>query len=476
MLTLDISGAMADAVGSKHGIEEADLELYVKRYGDITHEIVKERRSGGLAFLDLPYDSEMAGKVAEVAANIRDRFENLVVLGIGGSALGCIALHSALRHPQYNLREKPRMFFLDNIDPERTAGLLETLDPAKTCVNVITKSGSTAETMANMLVFLGWLKDALGDGWTKHIVATTDPKKGDLRKLAEKHNLVSLEVPPGVGGRFSVFSPVGLLSAAVSGISIEKVLEGAQLVDLALSKRQAENDPAFVYALMKFLLDTEKGKTMSVLMPYSHALRDIADWYRQLWAESLGKKNDIEGNEVHTGQTPIKALGTTDQHSQVQLYTEGPNNKLFTFLKVSGFRESVRIPDLFSDLGSCGYLAGSSVEKLIDAEAIGTLAALRGAKRPCFVLEAAEINEQTVGALLHFFEMVTAYSGRLYNINAIDQPGVEAGKVAAYALMGREGYAEKRGEIEAMLTGDPSKRLSIVEMTGIEKDDIIDVS
>ncbi|MHC4660431.1 MAG: glucose-6-phosphate isomerase [Planctomycetota bacterium] len=476
MLILDYSGAMDEAVGSVHGINSDDLSRHIDRYSAITHEIVKDRRAEKLAFLDLPYDSDVVNDIKAFAAQAREKFENFVVLGIGGSALGCIALHSALRHPYYNLREKPRMFFLDNIDPERTRGLLETLDPKKTCINVITKSGSTAETMANMLVFTGWLKKGVGDDFANHIVAVTDPEKGDLRALSNEMGITAFGIPLGVGGRFSVLSSVGLLPAAVSGIAVEKLLEGAQMVDLALGRSTAESDPAFIYSLLKFLLDTEKGKCISVLMPYSHALRDVADWYRQLWAESLGKKVDADGNEVNVGQTPIKALGTTDQHSQVQLYSEGPNNKVFTFLRVGKFRESVPIPNIFSEKASFGYLAGSTIQALLNAEADGTAAALRDAQRPSFTIETEEISEQVVGALLYFFELVTAYSGRLYNIDAFNQPGVEAGKLAAYALMGRDGYKEKRDSIRSKLTAKSKYRLSITRSDRLDSDDIIDVS
>jgi len=184
-------------------------------------------------------------------------------------------------------------------------------------------------------------------------------------------------------------------------------------------------------------------------MPYSYALKDLSDWYRQLWAESLGKKEDLTGNDVHIGPTPVKALGTTDQHSQVQLYREGPNDKLFTFLQVRNFEKDIKIgpaPDYAQELG---FLAGKDLSELLNNEKRATEYALLESKRPCLTVVFPEVNAYTVGQFIYLFEVTTSLAGALFNINPYDQPAVELGKEAAFALMGRQGYENLTQEIQS---------------------------
>ncbi|MCD6405855.1 MAG: glucose-6-phosphate isomerase, partial [Planctomycetes bacterium] len=313
-----------------------------------------------------------------------------------------------------------------------------------------TKSGSTAETMTQFLIFYDRLKKALGDSARDHIVATTDPHKGDLRKMAEEFGWRTVPIPSNVGGRFSVLTAVGLFPAAMLGVEIRQLLSGAAFMDRRCEAKSIEENPALAFAALQYILYQKKAP-ISVLMPYSSALYDIADWYRQLWAESLGKKTDLAGTVVNTGPTPVKALGATDQHSQVQLYVEGPYDKSVTFIEVQKQACTVEIPAALGKYDSCGYLGGHTVNELLAAEKRGTEVALVAAGRPNGTVLVPEVSEFTVGQLLYFFEMATAISGALYGINAFDQPGVEAGKVAAYALMGREGYGGKMAEIEEKL-------------------------
>ncbi|GAF90481.1 unnamed protein product, partial [marine sediment metagenome] len=276
------------------------------------------------------------------------RFENFVVLGIGGSALGNIALQAALNHPYYNLLDKktrggmPRIFVMDNVDPEYFGGLLDIIDPKKTLFNLISKSGGTAEPMSQFMVVREILRKKLGAKAKDHIIATTDKESGILREIVEKEDYESFVIPGNVGGRFSVFTPVGLLSAAMGGIDIAQLLAGAAAMDSRCSTASLTKNPAYRNAVVHYLADTKKGKSISVMMPYSNALYLIADWYRQLWAESLGKKFDVDKKVVNAGQTPIKALGATDQHSQAQLYVEGPNDKIFTLVGAEKYRREIK--------------------------------------------------------------------------------------------------------------------------------------
>jgi len=451
-ISLDYTNLLAGVVGSKHGVSRAELRAELSRVGEISRLLKRQRADGGLAFMNLPYQRPLVREIEDYVGRMPKTIDNFVVIGIGGSALGNIMLHSALNHPDYNLLSRkrrggrPRMFFLDNVDPDRTASLLGTLDPRRTAFNVITKSGDTAETMSNFLIARAWLMRAVGKrGLARRVVATTDESKGHLRKIVEKEGYESFVVPDGVGGRFSVLTAVGLISAAVSGVDIKQLLGGAAFMDRICRTDDPEKNPAAMNALLHYLLDTRKGKSISVMMPYVHRLRDFADWYRQLWAESLGKKLSLGGKRVHVGQTPVKALGATDQHSQVQLYMEGPFDKVVTFIGVKEYPSEVKIPKAFAGMEGISYLGGHTLGELIRAEQESTALALAKNSRPNCTITLPELTPFTLGQLIYMYELQTAFAGALYNINAFDQPGVELGKKYAYGMMGRKGF-EKFGD------------------------------
>jgi glucose-6-phosphate isomerase len=449
-LRYDFNNLMAERVG-EHGVADAELTALGPKLAMAADAIDK----APLGFRKLPHDSKLADEIAILASEIQERCDNFVVVGIGGSALGNIALHSALNHPEYNHlvrppRRGPRLFVADNIDPDRIAGLLDAANLDNTVFNVITKSGGTAETMSEFLVFRDALIKKLGpERHTEHIVITTDPQKGELREIVKHFGYASLPIPSDVGGRFSVLSAVGLLSAAVTGIDIHKLLRGAAEVDAVCKKsKKLWENPALTGAALHYLMDKAKGKNIQVMMPYSHALRDVADWFRQLWAESLGKEVDRAGKTVHSGQTPEAAVGVTDQHSVMQLYIEGPFDKVVTFLTVEEFTATVPIPSAFPQFPAVNYLGGHTLNKLIVAEQRATELALTQNGKPNCAIRMKRVDEETVGALLHLLEMQTAYAGELYNVNAFNQPGVELGKDYTYGLMGRKGFEAKRKAIE----------------------------
>ncbi|HTS18283.1 MAG TPA: glucose-6-phosphate isomerase [Verrucomicrobiae bacterium] len=457
-LRYDFNNLMAERVG-EHGVTDAEL----KALGPKLFAAADAVEKAALGFRKLPYDTKLADEITALAGKIRERCDDFVVVGIGGSALGNRALHSALNHPEYNLlnrppRRGPRMFVADNIDPDRIAALLDVIDIEKAVFNVITKSGGTAETLSEFLVFRDALIKRLGPNrHIEHIVITTDPHRGEFCQIAKHFGYDSLPVPPDVGGRFSVISAVGLLGAAVTGIDVHKLLRGAAEMDALCrkSKRLWEN-PALTGAALHYLMDKAKGKNIQVMMPYSHALRDVSNWFRQLWAESLGKQSDRAGKRVLTGQTPERALGVTDQHSVMQLYVEGPFDKVVTFLTVDEFHATVAIPSAFPDFDAVKYLGGHTLNELMSAEQQATELALTQSGKPNCAIRLPRVDEETVGALLYMLEMQTAYAGELYNINAFDQPGVELGKNYTYGLMGRKGYESKRREVEQV--GKPNRK------------------
>jgi len=465
-LWLDYTNLMADVVGTRHGVTRAALKSHLQRVRHISRLLKKQRAEGALAFMDLPYQEERVREIEAYAQRIPKTIDNFVVIGIGGSALGNIMLHTALNHPEYNLlpREqrggRPRMFFLDNVDPDRTASLLDALDPRKTLFNVITKSGDTAETMSNFLVARAWLMRGVGKkNISRHIVATTDKEKGHLRKIVDLEGYTSFVVPDGVGGRFTVLTPVGLLSAAASGINIRRLLAGAAAMDEICRTDNPMKNPAALNALLHYLLDTRKGKNISVMMPYVHRLRDFADWYRQLWAESLGKKLSLDGKRVNVGQTPVKALGATDQHSQIQLYMEGPFDKVLTLIGVDRYPKEITIPRTFARMEGIAYLGGHRLGALIKAEQDSTALALAKNSRPNCTVTLPHLNAFTLGQLIYMYELQTAFAGALYNINAFDQPGVELGKKYACGMMGRSGYEPFKDEVKRGIGTGRRKRV-----------------
>ena len=416
-----------------------------------------------MAWTRLPVEQErVVAEVGDIAAHVRENFDAFVILGIGGSALGPTAVQAALNHLRYNElppeARGPKLYVEDNIDPERMAALLDVVDLERTCFNIISKSGNTSETMAQYLIISNLLKKYLPDTWTDHLVFTTDAARGNLVAIARAEELKGntirmLVVPDGVGGRFSELSPVGLLAAEVCGIDVEAMLDGARIMDDWCRESDPFKNPALLAAGVMYSLMTAKTplKNISVMMPYADSLRFIADWYAQLWAESLGKERAKDGALLPSpvGQTPVKAVGATDQHSQVQLYTEGPNDKVVTFLAVDEYRETVGIPGGALAFPDVSFLTGSTLDALIQAERAATEYALMVSGKPSWTITLPRVDERAVGQLLYFFEMLTAYTGDLLGIDAFDQPGVEEGKNATYGLFGRKGYEYKKAELLA---------------------------
>jgi glucose-6-phosphate isomerase len=402
-----------------------------------------------MGFFALPHAVEAARAVQNLADGFGQWFENLVVLGIGGSALGTTTLRDALLGPHWNELDEeardhyPRLYVLDNVDPRTVVALLDRLDLRRTLFNVVSKSGSTAETMAQYLVVDGRLRSALREESTRgHFLFTTDPTEGILRTIADAEGVPALEVPPNVGGRFSVLSSVGLLPAAVVGIDILEVLAGAR--DMAVRCRSPilRENPAGVLATLLHHASTRQGAPVHVLMPYSDRLRSFAAWFQQLWAESLGKARSRGGDLVNVGPTPLPALGATDQHSLLQLLMEGPRDKVVLFMGVEETEDPVEIPPLRPEFPALSYLGGHSLAELLETERRATVEALRREGRPNLSVEVKALTPAAMGELFMLFQVATVLAGALLGVDPLDQPGVELGKHLTYGLLGREGYAK----------------------------------
>jgi glucose-6-phosphate isomerase len=452
-LRIDYSNMMI----SPGGIDPAVWSEAGKQFADAKRGFDALRSGGSVGFVELPSDKALVDQVEKFSGAARGKYDDVVVLGIGGSALGPIALRTALRPSGWNMLDDkarggyPRLHVLDNVDPETIDALLGRLKLERTLFIVTSKSGGTAETMAQFLIVHDRIIRQKLD-ITKQMVFVTDPKQGALRPLAERLKVPALDIPASIGGRFSVLTPVGTLPAALIGIDVKSLLAGAGEMAKRCESTDLVRNPAGVFAMLQWLADARLAKRIVVFMPYSDPLRDFAAWFVQLWAESLGKHRP-DGTSV--GSTPLPALGATDQHAQVQLFMEGPADKTVTFVAVEKRATDLTIPAAFADVKELGYLAGHSLAELIDIEQRATAGALARRGRPNMTIHLERVDASHVGQLMMLLEIATAYAGQLYGIDAFNQPGVELGKQFAYALLGRPGADSARKEWDSLPKSDP---------------------
>ena len=445
-ISFDDTNLRAEMVGEKNGLTQDEIAQALPLARAALDGFRTSYAHGLYGFPDLPSQTETVKAILKYSASIKGTYDTVCLLGIGGSALGAWALDCGIRgpHPVQPAfsATNPRLVILDNVDPSFTSAALASMNAKKTIVVVVAKSGATAETIATFLIVREWLATRMGKKANERIAVVTSSGKGDLKQLATAENYQTFHLPDNVGGRFSVLSAVGLLPAALVGFDVRKVLKGAARMNDDCWSDSLETNVALRSALMQYLIWTRRNKSIQVAFPYANKLSGMAFWFRQLWAESLGKARSRSGSEIHVGQTPIAALGTTDQHSQVQLYMEGPNDKVFSFWAVGRFPDSGRIPKTKAGYEGFDYLAGQSLSKLIDAERRATAASLTENGRPNCTYTIDKIDEEHLGAFMQLLEFQTAYMGGLLDINAFDQEGVELGKKFTYALMGRKGFDE----------------------------------
>jgi glucose-6-phosphate isomerase len=457
-LRIDYALSMAEGVGPGDGLSAETLESEQKAFAQGLERVLGRVKAGELGFWKLPDDESQVDACDRVIEKLGKDVDDVLVLGIGGSSLGGRAVITALSHPLASIGMAPgrRIHFPDNSDPWLFKALLEKLDPGRTLVLVVSKSGGTVETAAQMVITFDWLRQKLGkDALPKHVVAITDPSKGSLRALSSELGLETLVIPSNVGGRFSLLTPCGLLPLRLAGHDARGLLRGAKAMAQRCETPELLKNPAGILAAVHMQHMRLFERPIHVLMPYCDALRPIAAWFVQLWAESLGKRIDRSGRVVEVGPTPIPAVGATDQHAQVQLFIEGPKDKLVTFIAVDEpVGGDLTFPNSTGDLA---YLNGHSMFELLEAERRGTALALARNGRPSLTIHLPRLDAENLGGLFFLFEAATAFAGELLDIDAFDQPGVEEGKRLAFGLLGRPGYEAQREAVLALEKNRPAR-------------------
>lgn len=445
-LKFDFNNMFSQNVGAKHGVTQKDLAAIrpaAKKAFEHIRSISmsdRDRINLGLEWMRLPFqDRGAVASLQRIGDDIASKYDTVISLGIGGSYLGLKAAQDALQSPYYNDFEavrngRPRIYFEgNNLDPETLSTLLNHLDPFKTFVIVISKSGETTETKAAFTVVERWLKKSIGKLYRHQIIAITDPLSGTLRKKVNEEqskdglSFRSLPVMKGVGGRFSELN-IGLLHLAIIGIKIQDVLDGAAGMVERCGDPRLDKNPALEYAALNTILYGKKRKSIAIIMPFSETLKSTADWYVQLLAESLGKKN--------LGRTPIPSRGTNDLHSIQQNNIEGENNKAVTFIRVEKFKHDIKL------FGTGDFLSGKEFSRLLSIAEEATEWALTKKSRPNCAIIMPRITPALWGELIFFFEMATAYEGELLGVNAYDQPGVEGYKNYMYYKLRKPGMPE----------------------------------
>ncbi|MBN1326246.1 glucose-6-phosphate isomerase [Candidatus Falkowbacteria bacterium] len=443
IIKYDCQFMSAEKVGS-FGFKKQELAKLGKKLATINKKIEKLKNNPDLSFRKLPYDNLLVNLLGKLNVILKKNFKNLVIVGIGASDLGARAIIRTLAG-RYNNQLKTKglnIYFAGNTtDPRVLDDLLKILDLKKTAFFIVSRSGSTIEPMVSFLYFRKKVIGAVGQKKAqKHFIISTLPNKNPLSDIAQKEGYLNLAHYPG-GGRYSVLSANGLLSAMACGFDIKKLLAGARVIDKISKSNNLKVNSPFIFAALQYLAYKKRKQNISVLMPYNYYLNEFAFWFRQLWAESLGKER--------LGITPIAALGPTDQHSQLQLYIEGPHDKIITFIIAEKYKHDLSVPK--TNNKEMAYLGGHSFNQILKIEHKATSVSLMKSQRPNGTIYLPELNEYYLGQLFFFFEMAAVYLGELLGINVFNQPGVEHSKKYMYGLLGRKGFEKEAREIKKFL-------------------------
>lgn len=391
------------------------------------------------AFLDAGTDQAELAKITALSERLRAQTDDLIVLGIGGSALGTTAFMHAAVAPR-----RDRVWVLESPDPVHLQTVLGKLNPARTAVNVVSKSGTTLETLSQWSVIEAWLKKA-GAFDRSRVVMTTDPKSGPLRAHVEAQGYESLPVPEMVGGRFSVFTPVGLLPLAYAGVDLGAIAAG---VSAAARDGLAPSGVAATVGLTLAHAQLAEGRPNVVVWPYGERLQPLGRWFQQLWGESLGKAQRLDGSPAHVGSTPLACVGPNDQHSLLQLFGDGPRDKHYLFVCAEQVGVALKVADTIK--GS-EFMAGAELHDILKAEARATAAALASQGLPCSFIWLRDMHTATMARVFVELMAATVIAAALYQVDPFDQPAVELGKRIALGLLGHPKHKDEAASMAQFL-------------------------
>ncbi len=435
ILVYDDANMRREHVG-RYGISPKEWSRVLPELRAAKSAVLKLAKKGEQGFLNLPKDAEMRKACEKAARETRRKFTDLIVLGIGGSDLGARAINQALGGTE--TKNDVRLHFAgSSTDPNQILDVLKTVNLKKTAVNVVSKSGGTMEMMSAFLILRDRLKRAVGKKFADHLIVTTDPKKGVLREIAKTEGYRTLPIPPNVGGRFSVLTACGLYPAAAMGADIGKMLDGGRMIAREFAAETPNQNAACRYAGLHVTGMKKRGQNIHVVMPYNARMGEFARWVRQLVAESLGKKKDQRGKSIFAGPTPVAAIGPEDQHSQLQLYSEGPFDKLITMIGVKQSDGDVVVPRTNDLPHAASRFGGHRLSDLVRIEREATAESLRQNGRPTGTILLNRLDETSLGALFMFYEIAVAMMAELLGVNAFDQPGVELSKKIMKERMGQ---------------------------------------
>jgi glucose-6-phosphate isomerase len=446
-LSLDFTNCLSEAIGATHGLTKSEVETLVAKFPKHHENIEELRKNGESGFFELPYQD-----LAELKALLKKhhgKWDDLVVVGTGGSTLGPKTLFGALCHAGFNhlpAKERkgaPRLHILDNPDPRAATELFEVLDLKKTLVVVVGRSGVTAETAALALWVFDQLKKKGGKGaLSAQVVIITEREKSQLAEIAKTEKIDTLAIPANLAGRFAILGAPGLFVAGMLGIDVQALLAGAGDMDKRCRHGDPYKNPAYMHSLIHYLLTRKRRKTMHVTFGFSNRLDAIGKWYDHLCSVSLGKMLNRKGKAVHVGPSPVSARGSFDQHGQQQLFAEGPFDKVVTFLVAKDHGAKVTVPAGYPKLDAVAYLKDADFSAILERSYVGCEHHITAAGRPNMTITLDGIDEAHIGGLIYLFELSTTMSAELYGIDPFDQPGVEYGKQSTFAQFGRAGFED----------------------------------
>jgi glucose-6-phosphate isomerase len=438
MCTIEFDNILIDKIGLNNGIGLCELNFLDKNL----QEFIKITKQDGKNYRFLYRIDELDLKnIENIGKNIKEKYDYFVLIGIGGSSLGSEMLFQALKGFYHNLNDKPKFFIMDNIDSQKIDEILNSIDLKKTFFYVVSKSGRTVETIANFLIVLEKVKN-LNPNWQEQFLIASDNTENFLGKFAKENGVNFIQLDKNLGGRYSVLSPVGLIPASILSIDIEALIEGAKKTrENFFNNSKILKNPSALIGAIYYLFDVSKNKNILVLMPYSDRLSSFVDWFRQLWAESLGKNGKA--------QTPIKSIGTLDQHSQLQLYIDGRKDKIITFFNIKNRNEKFKLPNNLPE--EIGFLKGKYVDEILKREMYAIREILTEKSIPNITIDMEELTPYSLGQLIMLYEIATAFAGYLYKVNPFDQPAVEEGKKTIYKYLKEDKILNKKGKYRVSL-------------------------